>query len=162
MAPDELAQAEVADKRHQERSSSRRGYAKHECVLQREPGLAELEENEAPVLERQIAGERGRPVAHESRAQEHSVRKGDGAAEHKDKKRERGDLPATQADRFAGAAALPSDDRVTPPAHDGGLRAQQHDRDDEQGQRRGRGQSQLRRKLKQAPDLRGHRIDARR
>ena len=114
------------------------------------------------VIQRGTKFHPGKNVRRASNDSLFSVVDGHVKFEHKDKKRERGDLPATQADRFAGAAALPSDDRVTPPAHDGGLRAQQHDRDDEQGQRRGRGQSQLRRKLKQAPDLRGHRIDARR
>ena len=60
MAPDEFAQAQVADDRDQDRADRGRGDTEHERVDERRLRLAELEEDEAPMLEREVADDRRR------------------------------------------------------------------------------------------------------
>ena len=97
MSPHQLAQAQIADDRHQHRARGRCSDAQEKRVLERESRLAELEKHEPPVFERKIAGDRAGPVLHECRAYQHAVRQHDRGAENERKQRQRRDLPCAKA-----------------------------------------------------------------
>ena len=162
MSPDRPAHAEIGDHGNKYRADGGSSEAELEGVLKREPRLAELEKDEAPVFQGQILEPHGTgPVLHECRPQQHAVRQHDRAAENEREQRQRRNLPRAEAQQTR-RRCLAADDRVTPPPHDRRLRFQKHDGDREQRQGDCRGEPQPRRKLEQAPDLGRHRIDARR
>ena len=84
MPPYRASDRKIRDHRNEQRSSRRRGQSEYERVPKREPRLAELKKDEAPVLKREVIKPHRRgPVPDEGSAQEDAIRQHDRAAEHR-------------------------------------------------------------------------------